>query len=195
MPDLQPVPSYALPFIGDEQKIAELGLKFNPLWLKWFLDVLQNLQTGGGVDHNALAGLQGGSSGSNQFYHLTAAEYAAIVNAASGVYTPTVTAVTNLDGVTAYACQYLRVGNTVTVSGKIDVNPTAAGAAAAGIGLPIASNFGTAQQCGGAAFCPTIAGQGAALSADTANDRASMDWIAVDTTNQPMYFTFTYRVI
>src|SRR5688500_4743620 len=34
----------------------------------------------------------------------------------SGTYTPTLTNTTNLDGSTAYECQYLRVGNTVTVS-------------------------------------------------------------------------------
>lgn len=69
---IQPVPSYALPFVGNDAELARLGLKFNPLWLKWFLDMIRQLQTGGGVLHNNLAGLQGGTAA--QFYHLTLAQ-------------------------------------------------------------------------------------------------------------------------
>lgn len=114
---------------------------------------------------------------------------------AAGVYTPTLTNVTNVAASTAYECQYMRVGNTVTVGGKVDVDPTAAGATQLGISLPVASNFGAVEDCGGAAFAPAIAGQGAAIIADAANNRAEMNWIAVDITNQPMFFSFTYQVI
>jgi hypothetical protein len=113
----------------------------------------------------------------------------------SGTYTPTLTGVANVAASTAYACQYVRVGNVVTVTGKVDVDPTAAVATQLGISLPVASNLATAQQCAGVAFSPTIAGQGAAILGDTANDRAQMEWIAVDVTNQPMAFTFMYLVV
>lgn len=114
---------------------------------------------------------------------------------AAGTYTPTLTNGTNVAASTAYQCQYVRMGSVVTVSGKVAVDPTAAGAAELGISLPIASNFGAAEDCGGVAFATAIAGQGAGIIADAANDRASMNWIAVDTTNQPMSFVFNYRVI
>lgn len=114
---------------------------------------------------------------------------------ASGVYTPTLTGVANVGASTPYECQYLRVGSTVTVSGRVDVDPTAAVSTQLGISLPIASNIGAPEDCAGTAFCPTIAGQGAAILGDAANNRAQMEWIAVDITNQPMYFTFTYAVI
>jgi hypothetical protein len=112
-----------------------------------------------------------------------------------GTYLPTLTNTTNLDASTAYTCQYLRFGTVVVVSGKVDLDPTAAGSVVLGISLPVASNFANAEQLGGTAFCPAIAGQGAALLADTANDRATLQFIAVDTTNQPMYFTFVYQVL
>lgn len=114
---------------------------------------------------------------------------------ASTTYTPTLTNVANLDGSTAYECQYIRVGNVITVSGKVDVNPTAAASTQLGISLPVASNIGATEDCAGAAFSPAIAGQGAAILGDASNNRAQMEWIAVDTTNQSMYFTFTYQVI
>ena len=114
----------------------------------------------------------------------------------SSTYTPTLTAVANVGASTAYVCQYARNGDSVTVSGKADVDPTlAATSTQLGISLPVASNFGAVQDCGGVAFASGIAAQGAAILADTANDRAQMQWVSGDITNQPMYFSFSYRVI
>ena len=112
-----------------------------------------------------------------------------------GTYTPTLTNVTNLGASTAYTAQYVKVGSMVIVSGKVDVDPTAPGATELGLSLPVASNFSAAEQCGGVAFASGIAGQGAAILADAANDRASMRWVAADITNQPMAFAFMYLVI
>jgi hypothetical protein len=114
---------------------------------------------------------------------------------AGGTYTPTLTNIANLDSVTGYEAQYMRVGNTVTVSGEIDVDPTlAATATRIGISLPISSNFSNTQNCGGVAFAPGIAGQGAGIFADNTNDRAEMRWVSDDVSSQAMYFTFTYKI-
>lgn len=115
---------------------------------------------------------------------------------ASGVYTPTLTNVANLDGSTAFQCQYLRVGSVVTVSGKVSVDPTlAATATKLGISLPVASNIGADEDVGGVAFATGIAAQGGGIIGDATNDRAELDWVSADVTNQVMAFTFTYRVI
>lgn len=113
----------------------------------------------------------------------------------SGTYTPTLTGVTNVAASTAYQCQYIRVGAVVTVSGKVDVDPTAAVATQLGISLPVASNLGALEDCAGTAAAPAVAGQSAAIYADITNDRAQMEWVAVDLANRSMYFTFTYEVI
>lgn len=115
---------------------------------------------------------------------------------AHGKYTPTLTNVANLAASTAYECQYIRVGNTITVSGKVDVDPTlAVTSTQLGISLPVASNFGAAEDCAGTAFSPTISGMGAAILADTTNDRAQMQFVSSDTNSNAMYFTFTYEVL
>lgn len=119
----------------------------------------------------------------------------AALNLASGTYTPTLTNMTNLDGTVAYACQYLRVGTVVTVSGRVDANPTAAGATQIGISLPIASDLAGTEQCAGTAFSQSVAGLGAAILADTADNRALMEWTAVDTIERSLFFSFTYRII
>lgn len=113
----------------------------------------------------------------------------------SGFYTPTLTNVANLTASTAYKCQWLRVDDTVMVSGKVDVDPTAAASTQLGISLPQPSRFAAEQDCCGTAFAKAIANQGAAILADAVNDRAQMEWIAVDLTNQAMYFTFFYEVL
>lgn len=123
---------------------------------------------------------------------------ASLLNSAlqSGTYTPTLTNVANLDASTAYECQYVKLGDSVIVSGRADVNPTTTTTVTQlGISLPIASNFANPRNCGGAAHAVNIAGQGAAIYADAINDRAEMGWNAVDVSNQAMFFVFMYRII
>jgi hypothetical protein len=116
-------------------------------------------------------------------------------NSASGTYTPTLTNTTNLDASTPYEAQYMRVGNTVTVSGRVDADPTAAALTQLRISLPVASNLGANEDLAGVAFSPDVAGQGAAIRASATADTAIMEWTAVDTSNRAMYYTFTYAVI
>ena len=119
-----------------------------------------------------------------------------VVEPTGGVYTPTLTAVANVAASTAYQCQYIRLGSMVTVSGRVDVDPTLTSLITQlGISLPLVSNFGAAEDCAGVAFAPGIAGQGAAILGDATNNRAQMEWFSQDVTNQAMYFSFLYEVI
>lgn len=75
---LGPVPTYANPTIVD-QKTGEFT--FNPIWLKWFIDLAKVLNAAGGIsglEHNLLAGLQGGAA--NQYYHLSQTDFNAIIH-------------------------------------------------------------------------------------------------------------------
>lgn len=75
MSDFQPPPTWALPVDVDQQTGRA---SFNPVWLKWFVDLAQIINDAGGLalNHNSLAGLQGGIA--DQYYHLTAAEHAVV---------------------------------------------------------------------------------------------------------------------
>jgi hypothetical protein len=127
---------------------------------------------------------------------LTAASGNTIPTLSYGTYTPTLTHVANLDASTAYACQYLRVGNTVTVSGRIDIDATAAATSTKiGISLPIASNLTSGEQCAGTAVALAIAGQSGAILGDSTNDRAQMTCPTADTGNNAMFFHFTYQIL
>lgn len=118
-------------------------------------------------------------------------------NGESGTYTPTLTNGANVAASTASVCQYLRIGNTVTVSGRVDVDPTAAAGTATelGISLPIASAFASATQCAGVAASDVAASMVAQISADAVNDRASMAFLSQSATNDDWYFTFTYLIV
>lgn len=114
----------------------------------------------------------------------------------SGTYTPTLYNTTNVAASTARLATYYRVGNTVTVSGQLDIDPTSTlTATLLGISLPIASAFTTAYQLGGTACATAIAGMSAGIEADATNDRASLKYIAVDVTNQTMAYQFTYTIL
>src|SRR5437870_907163 len=113
----------------------------------------------------------------------------------SGTYTPTLTMTANLAATTAYACQYMRVGSVVTVTGRVTLDPTNNGQMTnVEISLPITSNFTLSEQCAGTSGCPDVAQNGAILG-DTTNHRASMQYIAGTSAVKDHYFTFSYQII
>ncbi len=116
---------------------------------------------------------------------------------AAGVYTPTDSAHVNIDGsdVTMTEAQYMRVGNTVTVSGQFTADPTAPGAASFEITLPVASNIGAVEDVSGVACGGGVAALSAQIIGVVANDTAKIQWIAVDLTSQSWSYTLTYQVI
>lgn len=71
----QPVPQWAPPFLGNPEAMEALGVKFNPVWLKWFIDLINQITGGGIIDHNGLLNLQGGDATAGEFYHFTLAEH------------------------------------------------------------------------------------------------------------------------
>ena len=125
-----------------------------------------------------------------------ASTYARAADIVGATYTPSLTNVANLDGSTTFSFQYTLVNNMVTVSGRVQVDPTAPAAVTGlGIALPIASDFQASSDCGGVAFATNIAGQGAGIVADTVNNRALMQFVSTDLTAQPMAVMFQYQVL
>lgn len=115
---------------------------------------------------------------------------------ASGTYTPTLTHVANISVSGAYACQYLRVGNTVTVSGKVEIQALVVTTTTRfRITLPVASAFTTDEDLAGVGTGSAEA-ELYAIFADATNDEAEFYVQSINNTNQhDIYFTFTYRII
>lgn len=114
---------------------------------------------------------------------------------ASGTYTPDLFNTTNVSASTAYVCQWMRVGNVVTVSGKVDIDATLAAATELGMSLPIASAFAAEENLGGSAVSAAAASLSAAVRGDVANDRISIVFIATSLTNDSYYFEYSYVIL
>jgi hypothetical protein len=125
-------------------------------------------------------------------------------NIFSGTYTPQQLSIggiaqnTNVDAVTYQLAQYMRVGNMVTVSGRVDIDATATGNTIVQFSVPIASNFSsTAQGAGTAAFTSaTVANNSfARLSAQTTDDCIFLQCNSTNTASVSWFYNFTYRII
>lgn len=100
MADFQPPPTWALPILVEERTGRAT---FNPVWLKWFVDLTAVINASGGgggtVTHNSLSGLQGGQA--NQYYHLNSNELAKLQKSGrqgSNVASATAIAPSSTDG-------------------------------------------------------------------------------------------------
>ena len=114
---------------------------------------------------------------------------------AHGTYTPTLTGVTNVASSAAYVCQYLRVGNTVTVSGQLQITPTSGNTyTELGVSLPIASAFTADRQLGGSGGGKGTQVTAALLHADITNDRAHFE-TRPGAGSQEYFFSFTYLIL
>lgn len=129
-------------------------------------------------------------------HNITGGNTASLHQISSGTYTPTLTGVANVQASTVYAAQWMRVGKVVTVSGQIDLDPTAAGTVQFTIGLPVASTFthsshlcGTAAvNTGGAPFPVGIYGNVAGLN-------ALFTYSSSDGASRALLYHFTYLVV
>jgi hypothetical protein len=116
----------------------------------------------------------------------------------SGTYTPAITKITNIAGTPGvYVCQYMRVGNVVTVSGGCDIQLTTTLLASQFLmTLPIASNFTTIKQGNGFCIGGTAQTQVWSGSSDIANDQISfISTGVVGTANNFYSFHFTYLIV
>lgn len=150
-------------------------------WTDWYKKVRDAINNSGTVAWSAITGKP------------TNVSSLALSDLSSGTYTPTTTNITNVDSSSGYACQYLRVGATVTVSGAVNINPTATGDTIVEITLPIASNFTASENAAGVMVCPGV-DQFGAITANSTDDRARLRCLATDTSARDWWFTFTYKV-
>lgn len=134
--------------------------------------------------------------GSNVILH--AGNYSTVLPVlASGTYTPTLANTTNVAASTAFSCQYLRVGNTVTVSGRVDIDPTTAAISTElRMSLPIATNnFTAAEQAAGVGSASTPATMTYAILGLSGAKTVRFLGLPSSNANAPIYFSFTYKIV
>ncbi len=116
---------------------------------------------------------------------------------ASGTYSPTITNGANIAASTTAVCLWSRLGDRVTVSGQVNIDPTAAAPTDSlfELSLPVASNFGALADCGGVGNGHGALTESWGCFANIANDTASFRGNATTTANHTVTFVFMYTVI
>lgn len=116
---------------------------------------------------------------------------------ADGTYTPTGTVGANCTITAVRAAQYLRVGNTVHVSGIADITVTAASTFTHfELSLPVASNFANIWELAGAGSnTESAAYTPIRVIANTTNDRAVLTFYPTSTGLRSIGYTYSYQVI
>jgi hypothetical protein len=114
----------------------------------------------------------------------------------SGTYTPTLTNVTGVSSSTSAVFQYLRIGNVVTVSGRLSMDASAT-PNEIGISLPVASDLASTTQLAGSGVSDPSGGYSSlsfCIIGDATNNRAKM----ISSNGSGSFgvaVTFTYSVI
>jgi hypothetical protein len=130
-------------------------------------------------------------------YNVTIAEGRGTL--ASGRWTPTATAVTNVAASTTFSSHYSRIGNIVHFAGRINLDPTAAGYCELRLTPPIASTFASLTDASGTLCMTGVSGvvttvDTGSIEADTANAALVLKWICSDTANRAFEFSGMYEV-
>lgn len=114
--------------------------------------------------------------------------------ATSGTYTPVLSNALNIAVSVSDVCSYMRVGNTVTVSGSLLVtNSSGVGVdSLLGISLPFASAVSSVSEGGGAGKHNSSP---VGLRANVANDRMDATWFSSTGSAALLDFSFTYRIV
>lgn len=115
----------------------------------------------------------------------------------SGTYSPTIINNLNTSARSINDCQYMRVGNVVTVSGRLSITPTTSPAATSVyFTLPIPTYFDAFNLAGGAGASSNF-GIPACIRADglgSGNDQVEFLYQSINTVNNTFNFSFTYLV-
>ena len=112
----------------------------------------------------------------------------------SGSYMPAYVGVANVESITPFEARWVRIGDVVTVSGRMQVDPVAnTTATSVRIPLPVASDVLTVAFLGGSAISMNVADHVAFIEGDTANDAAIMSFTSRISTPVSWNFSFSYR--
>lgn len=150
-----------------------------------------------------LAGIENGTveyDGTHLYISIGGVRYQVDQQGASGTFTPTLTAGSNVTTVTNQGAHYMRVGSTVNVVGACTITCTLALGtdSKVQISLPIASNFGTVYQAVGGASsraAAVTASTGATIVGNTASDVAELSFSSNSVTPNVWAYWFQYQII
>lgn len=128
---------------------------------------------------------------------VTPAQIAAYVRT-SGIWTPVVTAGTNCGAVSGGVCRYVRHGDMVQITGRVNLTPLAAGSCNATFTLPVATVFASSAD-GDGPMTAKVAGlsefQAGRILATAAGSTLQAAFNAVTVAEHSCHFSLLYRIL
>lgn len=113
---------------------------------------------------------------------------------ATGTYTPTIVNGTNIAASTSAVCCYHRVGSMVTVTGRIQTDPTSSGLdSTVTLTLPVASTFANIYEAAGSAN--GIGGLSGFIYANAGASTVSLAYESIGTAAVYHFIHFTYKIV
>lgn len=170
---------------------------------KQYLPSLTSQQAWGENSADATTQLPWGGNGANHFSSLgTTFIYGPLLNRAvltaskigEGAYTPAIGAVTNSTLPAASLAMWMRVGDTVTVSGMVSVTPQTSGLVQVDIALPIPSNLLVPADVAGTCGVGGVSGMNGSVWGNDAADMARIQLTTSVLVAQNVRYTYTYRI-
>jgi len=184
---------------GDSSSVGRLNYNHNDNSMEFFTNSAIALTLSNAGDMTIAGGLSfdGGLNISKTDVDVT--PVAGDGNVFSGTYTPVqVSTNTNISSVSFAACQYMRVGKTVTVGGQITIDTNVATVdSIVNMSLPVASNFISSRQLGGSGSSLTnvYGDNNLAIIANSTNNCVQIRLNPNVTASQEYSFSFTYQVL
>jgi hypothetical protein len=125
-----------------------------------------------------------------------AASFATIGTASASTYSPTLTNGANVAASTTNTWFYSRIGDIVSATGRISVDPTAAAGTSTNvdISIPVASNFTVTTDLAGTCGSEAVTDESSIIYSDSTSDRAELIFSAQDTANHILMCSFKYIV-
>lgn len=108
-------------------------------------------------------------------------------------WTPAFTGVTNIAATTAWFSLFSRIGQTVTISGQVTIDPTATGTVSLRMSLPVASDFTASRQAAGVVMSKDATIMGA-FEADITNNEILITAQSSTTAATVVQFTGSYTI-
>lgn len=112
----------------------------------------------------------------------------------ASTFTPTFGDLTNCT-VSGFSATYLRVGSAVTVSGRVDINPTATGLVSFSSTLPISSTFTGGGEAGGTAAAADGVAEAVAIGPFDPNTKVLFTYTTTVISDRVFYYSYTYRIL
>jgi len=112
----------------------------------------------------------------------------------SGIYLPTAANVSNTSDITIDTAQFMRVGNVVTVSGRIAFTNTLNSPSQISITLPVATIVSSERAVAGTAN-ENIAEKIGIIRCRTGTNDALLEINGLNTSTYTVYYTYTYRIL